>query len=168
MVLIVREQTWSRALTLAAFCIAAGVSGCSVLPVESDERGASGLSMEEAQSQYKERTSELPLPEGALWPELPSEGPNGEPLEYDQWAPTVQAESYWRCSWQGAWLEAQGNENDRADDALAKLSTFTEMRTYTSLYDDASRDQFDDQMERAALGDAAPTRQDTDVNCDDG
>lgn len=142
------------------------MSACSALP-QAEGEGSTGLSMEEAQAQYDQRTSELSLPDAAEWPELPTTGPNGEQLEYAQWAPTLNAESHWRCSWQEEWLDVQGRDDGQADDALAELTTFTDMRTYTSLYDDASREQFDDQMDRAALGDAGPMRQDSDVNCSD-
>lgn len=159
---------WRTEGRLAWWALSAAIvvsfGGCSTPEADGSHDG--GLSSEAAQQQYDERTAALKLPDGASWPGLPETAPDGGSISYSRWAPTVRVESHWRCAWQGEWLDSVDGDEKRADTALNQLKSFTTMRTYQSQYDQPSRDQFDDQLRKAKLGDPEPTQADQEINCE--
>jgi hypothetical protein len=144
------------------------------------QEGLSGVTEEEAGAmEYEEMLAELAqtqarltLPPGAQWPPPPPE-PEPEPdaqgvLHGMSYAPGVGrsiAEFMYYCVWAAEYLSQRGVDPEREAAALAALQKFEELDAYRVDLDDAGRQAFDQDLQRALLGDPTGIAQYVQVGC---
>ena len=126
------------------------ISGCGNMGTDTKE--ASGFTdFENIEKEYLETLQELNWPENM---ELPTalEGETADQFQIGYGV--TRASMLWEYAWEKEWLETYTSDTERAERALQELEKAPEM-LYMSPQkcDDATREYFKENLEKAKLGD---------------
>lgn len=128
------------------------------------ESESSGFTdFEHIEQEFLQTVEELNWPESATIPtELKGETADSFQVGYGN----TRASMMWECAWEKEWLETYTSDPERAEKALEELEKAPEM-PYMSPQkcDDATREYFADNLEKAKLGDPSGFEENIRLNC---
>ncbi len=128
---------------------------------------AGHLSYEQYDSEYKREAAKLTLPAGTSWPAHAQAyaAPPGHSLTYEPGVGVGNADQFWFCAWSRAWLKAPDKSLPEAQNALKALSGVRNTALYGKSSGASDRQLYDDELAKAALGDAGPLQREVQLNC---
>lgn len=154
------RRTFVGAVILFLLCSI--MVGCS--SGERKSANSSGFTdFEHIEQEYLDSLKELNWPEGTV---LPTELTGEDADQYQIGYGNTRASMLWECAWQKEWLATYTSDPERAQKALEELEKAPDM-LYMSPQkcDDATRQYFKDNLEKAKLGDPSGFEENIRLNC---
>lgn len=153
-------QKFVTVLMTSLLCVL--VAGCSL--GSKDDLAVRGFTdFEHIEQEYLNSLEELEWPEGTV---LPTKLTGEDAEQYQIGYGNTRASMLWECAWQKEWIATYNSDPERAEKALQELEKAPDM-LYMSPQkcDDATRKYFNDNLEKAKLGDPSGFAENIRLNC---
>lgn len=115
-------------------------------------------------AEFERAKDRLRLPVGSSWEKAVPEAPEGD-VRFARGVGTTDAELYWFCEWEKAWLAARDHDPKKADAAMDQLTQIFDLQVYLVAFDDAGRAHTREIIRRAQQGDPSGVQGDVEINC---